>query len=129
MNRHTTIKVALRRAHLHSNAKALQHLCGADTDDVQTHNALLRACADDLVRGGALVLEHGIIHGCELRLVYSDVLIAIFLASLRLSIPDGANLRMREHDRGDVGVVEPGLGEFGAAEEAVGEPTAGSDGN
>lgn len=75
------------------------------------------------------MLEHGVVHGRELRLVDFNVLVAIFLTRLRLSEANGADLRVCKHDRWDAGVVEPGLGEFGTAEEAVCEPTAGSDGN
>ena len=54
---------------------------------------------------------------------------------LRLGEPDGADFRVREDDRGDVGVVELGVREVrpaarvGAAEEAVGEGAPGGNGD
>lgn len=129
MYRHTTIKIILCRTHLHRDPKALQHLSGADTDDMQTNDALLGARTNDLVGGGGLVLEHGIVHRRKLRLVDFDVLVTVFLASLRLGETDRADLRMCEHDGGDAGVVKLGKGEFRSSKEAVREPAAGGDGN
>lgn len=75
------------------------------------------------------MLEHGIVHGCKLRFVDLDVLVAVFPTRLGLSEADRADLWVCEHDRGDAGVVKSRLSEFRATEETVCEPAAGSDSN
>jgi hypothetical protein len=58
-----------------------------------------------------------------------DVLVTEALAGLRLCKTDGADLRVRKDDCGDVVIREFGIFELGTAEEAVAELAAGSDSN
>ncbi len=108
MNGHAAVKVGLGGAHLDGHAKALQHLAAAETHDVQADHLLLGTRADQLVRGRALLLgvHHGVVHGREVRLVDGEVLAPVLLDRLRLREADGADLGVREHDRGDVPVVK-----------------------
>lgn len=75
------------------------------------------------------MLEHGVVHGCKLRFVDLNVLVAVFLTRLGLGEANRADLWVCEHDRGDARVVESRFSEFRATEETVCKPAAGSDGN
>jgi len=115
--------------HLHRNAKSLEHLRAAHTDNVQSHNLLLGPVTDELVSRGALMLEHGVVHGGESGLVDLQTVLAILRLGLWLCEPDGANLWVCEDYGWDVGVVQPSLCKFWPAEEAVGEAAAGGNGD
>ena len=129
MHRDGVVKVALRRAHLDSDAHGLDHLVGAHADHVNTDDLLLLAGAHDLVRGGHLVREEAVVHRREARAVDGDLLPGVLAARGRLAEPDRACGRVREDRRGDVGVVEVVVLELFRAEEAVRQAAPGGDGH
>jgi len=126
-----TIKVLFGGAHLDRDAEALQHLRRTDTQDMQAHDPLVLARTDDLVarRAFLLRLHHGIIHGGETRLIDLDVLVAVLPPRVGLAEADGADLRVREDDGRDVGVVELDALVLGPAKQAVGQLAARRNGD
>lgn len=88
MNSNTAIKILLSSAHFHGDAKALQHLADAQTQDMQADDLLLGPGAHQLHARGVLGLlfggEHVVEHSGELGLVDFDIFIAEALAGLRL---------------------------------------------
>lgn len=133
MDSNTAVEVGLGSAHLDSNTKTLQHLADAKTKDVQTNDLLLGAGADDLHLGGVLGLllsgHEAVVHVGKLGVVGLDLVIAILLAGFGLSETDGADLRVRENDSGDVLVGELGGLELGGAEDTATQLTTSSNRN
>ena len=131
MNRHARIKIPLPRPHLHRHPKPLEHLRAATPQNMQPHHLLLLARADQFIRRRRLRLRrhHGIIHGREIRLVDLDVAVAEPVARFLLRQADGADFRVGEHHRGDVGVVQFRVLMLRPAEEAVGQLAARGDGD
>jgi len=131
MNRHTIIEIRLRRSHLDRNPKALQHLGAARPQDMQAHDLLLLARTDQLIARRALLLRihHRVVHRGETRVVDLEILRAVLCFRVRLAQANAADFRVREHDGGDVLVVEMRVVEGGPAEETVGEFAAGGDGD
>ncbi|PMB66771.1 Elongation factor 1-gamma 1 [Beauveria bassiana] len=131
VNGDAAVKVGLCGAHLDGDAKTLEHLAAAETQDVQADNLFLGAGGDELVAGRALVflLHHGVVHGREARLVDLDIVLAVLFNGLRLAEANAADLGVGKDDRGDVVVVELGGGELLAAKQAVREFAASGNGN
>ena len=139
MNRHTGIKIPLPRPHLDRHPEPLHHLTTAQPQNMHPHNPLLGALAHQLILRRVLgLLVRGVevvVHGREAGVVGFDVRGAEARGGLRLRQPDGADFRVREDHRGDVGVVELRVGEVrpaagvGATEEAIGEGAPGGDGD
>lgn len=125
MNSHTRIKVLLSRAHLHRDAKALEHLTDAQAQDMQTNDLLLGADAHELHLRGVLLLllrRHDIVvHGGEPRAVDLDPVVAEPLAGLGFGEADGADFGVGEDHGGDVFVRELGGFQLGGTEETVAE--------
>jgi len=78
--------------HLYCNAKSLEHLRAAQTDNMQSHNLLLGSVTDELVSRGALMLEHGVVHGGEGGFVDLQAVLAVLRLGLWLCESDRANL-------------------------------------
>lgn len=95
------------------------------------HDPLVLPLTDDLVARWRLILRfhHRIVHRREIRLVHLDILFAELLYSLRFRHANAADLRVREHDRRDVRVIELRVLELRPAEEPVPERAAGGDGH
>src|SRR5690606_27302004 len=108
MDRHATIKVSLRRAHLDRDTKALQHLRRALANDMQSDDALVGPRADELVARGTLLVRvhHGVVHRHKARLVHLEILAPVLGLRLGLCEPNRANLGVPEDDARDHVVVE-----------------------
>lgn len=131
MDGDTAVEILLGGAHLDSDTETLQHLSAAEAGNVQADNLLLGTGADKLVSGGSLLLglHHGVVHGGEVGLVDLDVVLAVLLNGLRLRQADAADLGVREHDGGDVGVVEMRILVLGASEQTLRQTTSRSNGD
>ena len=107
MNSNTTIKILLGSTHLNSHAKALQDLRTPLAQNMQPDNLFLLALHNQLEARRLLIrLVHNTKkHVREAGIVHLDIVVAEFLSRFRLREADGADLRVREDDGGDVGVV------------------------
>ena len=110
MNRHARIEIFLRCTHLYSNSKSLHHLARACANDVHPDNLLVTSDTNQLILSGLQFLlfcwMKVVEHSGETRMIHFDLIIAILLTRSWLGKTSGANLRVSEDDRRDVGVVE-----------------------
>ena len=119
MNRDARIEIFLRCTHLYSNSKSLHHLARACSNDVHSDNLLVLSDTNQLILSGLQLLfscwMEVVEHSGEARMIHFDLIIAVLLTRSWLGKTNGADLRVRKDNRGDVGVVEFCGGEMRSA--------------
>src|SRR5262245_33536850 len=76
MDRHGVVEVRLGRAHAHRNREALQHFVGADADDVEADDALLRAVRHELHLDALLARRQRVVERAEAGRESLDIAVA-----------------------------------------------------
>lgn len=106
MYRYTRIQILLRSTHLYSDPKSLQHFSNSQTKQVQSNHLLIRPLTNDLELSwmflGLFLGEGDVEHGREFGVVDFDILLAIFLNSLRFCQAYGPNFGMSKYDSWDI---------------------------
>ena len=124
MDRHGAVEIGLGRPHLHRDADELNHLAGIRADDVATDDLLAVPIDHELHEGSGRAPREGRTHRPETGLV--DIDSRASHARLRLGQADDTDLRLREHSRRHVTVIDP---RRLAAEDAVGKSVPLANGN
>lgn len=127
MESNRAVKISLGGSHLDGNSETLEHLIATLSDNVDTDNLLLGACADKLEGRGSLVRLHGIVHAREFGHIHVQVLGTVLLLGLLLSQTNRSGSRVRENDRGDVSVIQLRVLELLGSEKAIRQTTTSSN--
>ena len=113
------VEVALAQATFHRHRESLQDFVDTLTKQVDTDHAFVLANADQFEQAALRRIGQRMQHRPEAGAIHAHR-VAMLHARLSFGQADLADRRMREHHRGDVGVVKRGVGLV--AEQSVHQP-------